>query len=128
MFELSGNSGQLNLVPSSMRVPWLIRSSDMRNVEPIRVIKGIQPYNAIKLQAQKKRLIIKSIAFNNALLTRKTTLYKYYLICQRGSTYKLYLYVAQCCIKRLYRSFCNAHLLRYQYPHLTDSQLENISP
>ena len=74
--QLARNTRQLNLVPSSMRAPWLIRSSDMRNVEPIRVIKGIQPYNAIKLQAQKKRLIIKSIAFNNALLTRKTTLYK----------------------------------------------------
>lgn len=59
-----------------MRVPWLIRCSDMSILEPIRVIKGIQSDGALKLQAQKKRLIIKSIAFNNALLTRKTTIYK----------------------------------------------------
>ena len=88
-----------------------------------KVINSIHPDDAIKLQAQKKRLIIKSIAFNNALLIRKTTLYKYYLICHRGSTYTLLYY-----IKRLFWGLCNADLLRYQYPHLTDSQLENISP
>ena len=51
-----------------------------------KVINGIQPDNAIKLQAQKKRLIIKSIAFNKALLTRKTNLYKSYTNCIQGSS------------------------------------------
>ena len=60
----------------------LLRYEEHRSYK---VINSIQPDDAIKLQAQKKRLIIKSIAFNNALLTRKTTLYKYYLTVQVGS-------------------------------------------